>query len=772
MSQAASPSATGSLFASSPEAFFARIAASRNPSLSYSEEFLWWSSRLAGDSTFNVRVVLRLRGAWNVGALQDSVVEVARRHETLRTAFPMENGAVVRRLLPAESARPSILDLPALDPATRQADAWRLVLEEANRPFNLRRGPLFRSRILRLSDEEHLLQFTIHHIVIDGRSVDILLGELGTIYRAYVEGRGSPLSELRAQYAEHAAKMRQRLDGGAIDKALSYWRAQLDGSPSLLDLPADGPRRAARHYPGRTISFAFTADQSSAIRELARRHGTTVFVVLLGVLKILLHRWSGSPSVAVETPLASRRSIESEALIGLLVDLVPLRTDMSDDPSLPDLLARVRRTTLGAFDHAGVPIHVLVPAVNAHVDASHAAICQVMFNLINMQSRGEQLQALGAEQVPLPDSPHSKFDMMLTAHSSDTLRFQLLYRRDLFSEPRMREFVEQFRMLVDQALTAPDKRIAQYSLVTPASSERLRPSSTPADEDIGFGDWIANTFPVPAGARVGVLPGVSDDVLLQATTAATRAGGTVCVANDPAGGDLRAWLGEAIVAAYGTVEGWRRVRRHGDPISSLKYAFFTGGVLLSEDVARVRALAPGVTCVNVFTCRRSPGRYACHTLPPGADDARAIVPIGHGVAGADLLVLNRHNQLAGVGELGELHFQPARTTGPHALLATGMMGRFLPDGSVDCVGDGSAVVSVNGYTIRVDEVAAAVMRHSSVLDARVTAETGREGTQLVAHVTLADHAACSEEDLDRFVRQRVAAFMAPRRFVRACPAPV
>jgi hypothetical protein len=346
-------------------------------------------------------------------------------------------------------------------------------------PFNLSRGPLFRARLIRVNCDDHLLQFTIHHLVVDGRSVDILLRELSVLYGAFSQDKASPLPDLPVQYAEHAARRKRLFQNGALDKALSHWQTPLAGITSLLDLPTDRLRRTARHYRGQTMTFELAADRTKALAQLARRHNTTLFVVLLAMVKLLLHRLSGNPSIVVEAPLGNRRSLEAEGAHRFVRGPGDAAHRRRRRPAFSDLVSSVRRTTLGAFDHAGVPIHVLVGALNTTVDESHSALSQVMFNLIDRRQRAVHLESLNAEQLPLPDSPHSKFDMMLTAHLTDTLRFQLVYKRDLFSETRMQAFVEQFNTVVDQVLADPDKRVAQYSLVPPGAERRSGAGPSP-----------------------------------------------------------------------------------------------------------------------------------------------------------------------------------------------------------------------------------------------------------------------------------------------------
>jgi acyl-coenzyme A synthetase/AMP-(fatty) acid ligase len=275
--------------------------------------------------------------------------------------------------------------------------------------------------------------------------------------------------------------------------------------------------------------------------------------------------------------------------------------------------------------------------------------------------------------------------------------------------------------------------------------------------------WTTATFSIPAGARIGILPCTDTDALLQAIFTAWWSGGTLCLSprDERTTNDPYEWLDRGIAVAYGEPAAWRRLKKTGRTLPSLSHAFFVGSVLVREDVMRVRAIAPDVACGYFFACGDRPQHDSCYRVPPGTDALRTIVPVGCGIAGVELGVLNREDQVAGVGERGRISIRT-----DHGLVATDVLGRFLADGNIDRIGNRSHCDTIDGYTIRFDEIASTLMEHPAVLDAHVALETNGNQTALVALVTADDEHAWPGDALDDFVRQRLAAYLVPRRFVQ------
>ncbi|HLL47981.1 MAG TPA: condensation domain-containing protein, partial [Longimicrobiaceae bacterium] len=340
---------------------FAAVEHSGDLPLSFAQERLWFLDRLQPESAFYVvPLALRLTGALHAGALERALGEVVRRHAVLRTVFPERGGAPVQVIAPFAGLALPVEDLSALDGADREAKVRRRASSDARRPFDLAAGPVFRARLLRLGADENVLLVSMHHIVSDGWSMDVLFRELSALYEAYREGRESPLPEPRVQYADFAVWQRRVLRGEALDRQLAYWRERLAGAPALLELPTDRPRPAVQAFRGERERIGFSAALADRLSALARAEGATLHMVVLAAFQLLLSRYGGSDDVVVGTPVAGRTRREVEELIGFFVNTLVLRTDLSGDPGFRALLRRVRDVTLGAYEHQEVPFEKLV----------------------------------------------------------------------------------------------------------------------------------------------------------------------------------------------------------------------------------------------------------------------------------------------------------------------------------------------------------------------------------------------------------------------------
>ena len=302
--------------------------------LSFAQQRLWFIEQLEpGSTAYHMPSVLRLRGPLDARVLERALGEVVRRHEALRTTFGESEGVPFQVVHPAGAARLEVTDLSRLAPAEREAEARRLAREEAQRPFDLRAGPLFRTRLLRLGEEEHVLVLAMHHVVSDGWSMGVLFGELSALYEAFARGEASPLPELPVQYADFAVWQRAWLSGEVLERQIAWWRERLEGAPPLLELPTDRARPATQDPRAGRVFRALPPETAEGVRALARREGATLYMVLLAALDLLLARWSGQEDVVVGTPIANRTRRETEGLIGFFVNTLALRTDLSGNPS-------------------------------------------------------------------------------------------------------------------------------------------------------------------------------------------------------------------------------------------------------------------------------------------------------------------------------------------------------------------------------------------------------------------------------------------------------
>jgi len=442
--------------------------------LSFAQERLWFLDQWRPDSAlYNIPVSIRVCGLLDVAALEQSIGQVVRRHEVLRTTFPSQRGQPAQVIASGLSFRLSVSDLSDLNPGERDAEARRIAGEDAQRPFDLARGPLLRAIILRLGPEEHVLILVMHHIVSDGWSLDVFFTELAACYEARLTGRTSPLPEPPIQYADYAAWQR-REQGAVLNRQLSYWRERLAGASAALELPTDRPRPAALTYRGAALRFALPAELVARVGEVARLEGCTPFMVFLTAFEALLHRYSGQDDFCVGTPVAGRTRPEMEPLIGLFVTTLALRAELADDPSFRALLRRVRETCLGAYAHQDVPFERLVEELKVARDPGRTPIFQVMFALDHRSDGRINLPgaSLRASRI---DTGTSKFDLSLhLSESSDGLEGYLEYSTDLFDEATIERLAGHYRALLEGACAAPDSAVSRLPLLTEPERKHLR----------------------------------------------------------------------------------------------------------------------------------------------------------------------------------------------------------------------------------------------------------------------------------------------------------
>ncbi|MDB4951182.1 MAG: tycC3, partial [Gemmatimonadetes bacterium] len=441
--------------------------------LSFAQERLWFLDRLQpGGSAYNLPAALRLRGPLDERALERSLAELVRRHESLRTTFGSEGGEPVQVIHPPREWVLVVEDLSTLPAGEREREAGRHARVEAERPFDLAAGPLFRARLLRLGDGEHVLLLVVHHVVFDGWSTGVLLRELGAIYTAFARGRPSPLPEPGLQYADYAGWQGEHLRSGRLDAQLAYWRERLSGAPALLELPTDRPRPAAPSHRGAVEHREVPAALARRLRALGRQEGATPFMVLLAAFQLLLSKHSGEEDVVVGSPIAGRTRAELEGLVGFFVNTLALRTDLSGDPSFRELLGRVRGVTLGAYAHQELPFERLVQDVAPERSLGHAPLFQVMLSLQNAPREELRLDGVEVEWLALEDTA-AKFDLSLFAgESGDALELSLQYATDLLDASTARRMLEHLGALLEGAAAHPDRRLSELEML--GGSERAQ----------------------------------------------------------------------------------------------------------------------------------------------------------------------------------------------------------------------------------------------------------------------------------------------------------
>jgi amino acid adenylation domain-containing protein len=441
--------------------------------LSFAQQRLWFLDQLEpGQALYNMPRALRLEGPLDLAALSYSLTALVARHETLRTHFVSADGLPLQVIAPASALLLPLLDLQSLPAAKRAVQQHRLATAEVQRPFDLTQGPLLRVWVLRLAAEEHLLLLTLHHIVADHWSLDVLVRELSVLYRARLAGQVAALPELPIQYADYALWQRGRLSGVVLESQLVYWRQQLAGLPQLA-LPTDRPPPARPSGQGATVPLQLPLPLSQALLALSRKEGVTLFMTLLAAFQTLLMRYSGQEDIAAGTPIAGRTRAETEGLIGFFVNTLVLRTDLSGQPSFVRLLARVREVTLQAYAHQELPFELLVAELQPERDLRHNPLFQVMLALQNVPLTSVSVEGLTLTPLAL-ESETAKFDLTLTLTETEQgLRGRLEYRTDLFDAPTIARLACHFQTLLEGVVADPDHSIATLPLLTEAERSEL-----------------------------------------------------------------------------------------------------------------------------------------------------------------------------------------------------------------------------------------------------------------------------------------------------------
>ena len=342
--------------------------------------------------------------------------EIVRRHEVLRTCFPVRVGEAMQQIVDWTEFHLQFIDVGGLAETQRKPIAEELLHMEARRWFDLEHGPLIRACLLRMEEQEHVLLVTMHHIVTDGWSIGIFARELEVLYEAYKDGRESPLPELSIQYADYALWQRKWLTGERLEEQIAYWRRQLKGV-ATLELPSDHPRAAMMSYRGGSVRFTLGIELSAGLKEMAQREGVTLFMLFLAVFQVLLGSYAGQKDVAVGSVIANRNRTELEKLIGFFVNTLVLRVDLSGDPDFRELLARVREVTLGAYAHQDVPFEKLVEELAPERDMGRTPLFQAMLVLQNMPEGRLELPDLQLQPQDL-ELDIAKFDLSMALGES------------------------------------------------------------------------------------------------------------------------------------------------------------------------------------------------------------------------------------------------------------------------------------------------------------------------------------------------------------------
>ncbi|QXH54365.1 non-ribosomal peptide synthetase [Pseudomonas maumuensis] len=457
--------------------------------LSFSQQQLWFLDQLApGNPFYNVPSALRLKGRLEAAVLERALNVLVERHAMLRTTFANVDGEprqVVHASLPLTLA---VLDLSQLPEALRQERLAAAVEAEARAPFDLAQGPLLRSTLLRLGDEDHVWLYSMHHIVADGWSMGVILHEVANAYAELLRGVPARLAPLPIQYADYACWQRQRLDGAALQGQLDFWRRTLAGAPTLLEVPGDRPRPAVQRFVGATFSSTLGADTLAELDALARHTQGTRFNVLLAALDVLLWRYSGQRDLCVGTPFANRGRAELEPLVGHFVNTLVIRQQLDPAQTFAELLREVRGNMLQIHAHHDVPFDLVVEALNPPRDPGHSPLFQVM--MVVQNTPGAAITLPGLELSPHgTGSATAKFDLAFEWSERDgALHLLVEYNTDLFDRCTIERLSGHYHHLLAQVAADPKRPLRELSLLDTAEREQVlhgwnRPAPLPTPVD-------------------------------------------------------------------------------------------------------------------------------------------------------------------------------------------------------------------------------------------------------------------------------------------------
>ena len=473
-----------------------RVRPERLP-LSSAQQRLWILDQFdPGNSVYNVTSLMRLYGNLDVEALRRTLDEIVSRHESLRTVFPKDEQGPWQRVLPPQPLPLPIHDLSALAVDARESAAFDLARADARAPFDLVNGPVFRAMLARIAEDDHVLILSAHHIAVDGWSFGVLYGELTQLYRAFMSGEASPLPELPIQYADYTLWQLEELGSEGLGKQLEYWQQRFPTAPPVLELPGDRPRPPVQSYRGAILQRTIPAKLYETVKRFSRQEGTTAFMTFLAAYQTLLSRYSGQEDIVVGVGNANRPRREIEPLVGFFVNTLPLRVDLSGNPSFREFLAQVKASTLDSYANQDLPVERLLETLSIDRDLSHAPLFQTMLFYQNFPV--EPIVLPGLTLVPVDVSAtHSgtaRSDLSIFAsESGGGLTMLIEYATDLFDEDYIEAFADHLEQLLRAVVVDAGQRIGDIDILSAQERKRL------------LVDWNATAAPLPAEGTLHAL---------------------------------------------------------------------------------------------------------------------------------------------------------------------------------------------------------------------------------------------------------------------------
>ncbi|MBB3105405.1 amino acid adenylation domain-containing protein, partial [Azomonas macrocytogenes] len=444
--------------------------------MSYAQQRQWFLWQLEPESAaYHIPAALRLKGKFDLSALQSSFAALIQRHESLRTTFGQEGEQAVQIIHDRLPFTLDVDDLPETDSTAEQDALIRTEVEaEVARLFDLERGPLLRVKLLRLGEDDHVLVLTLHHIVSDGWSTPIMVDELIQLYEGYSQGREVQLPNLPIQYADYAAWQRDWMEAGERERQLAYWTEQLGSEQPILELPSDRPRPTVQSHRGARLDLELDSQLTQNLKSVAQQHNVTLFMLLLASFQTLLHRYSGQTDICVGVPIANRTRMETERLIGFFVNTQVLKAEFDLQLRFSDLLQQVKQTALDAQAHQDLPFEQLVEALQPERNLSHNPLFQVMFNhQARVKGQSHQLPGLNIEGLEW-EGRSVHFDLTLDTYEAETrLSASLSYATDLFDMATIERMSRHWINLLKGITLQPEQRLAELPLLGDGEREQI-----------------------------------------------------------------------------------------------------------------------------------------------------------------------------------------------------------------------------------------------------------------------------------------------------------
>ena len=730
--------------------------------LSFAQERLWFLDQLnPGNTAYNLPLLMRFAEPCESAVLQRALDDLASRHDSLRTTFALVAGSPVQRIAASAATALQVIDLRGHADAATEAD--RILREELARPFDLQRGPLLRTMLLRRSDSDALLIADMHHIISDGWSFGVFTRELNALYESHTQGRPPGLPELPIQYADFAAWQREWLRGENLAAHLAYWKDQLAAAPPLLELPTERPRPVIESNRGAFQTVTVPQPLADELRALARGEDATLFMTMLAGFAALLSRYGDIDDMVIGSPIANRNRQELEGLIGFFVNMLGLRVRVEDRLSMRALIGRVRETTLGGYEHQELPFEKLVAELHPQRSLSHSPVFQVAFVLQNTPDAGLGVMAAeaaypGWNAEPLWAAGAAKCDLILSFGETGTgLIGTCEYRTDLYSHRSIHRLLYRYRQVLECMTCSPEVEIGELPL-------RL------ADEpftDESFADEHFADEPSLAAATTGAVAQQLAEVL-------GLGGGSRLLAIDD--GTVPEWLD--LVAASCTGVGAELLvgTRSALPGEGVTHVISTPEALAavgSDGLAGgVTVIVVGLPSFDVVWTRWGerrvvglwgiPGAPICATLLLRGAEAAIAAPL----PGHRFEILDRRHRRQPVDFWGELHIglsSPAAGEDPVRLLHSGLRARRLDDGSIEVSGRIDAMQRIGGMSVDPERLDAVLRQHPALAAAQTRVHDEDGTAALYTFVVPRGQRRMKEDELIDYVAARLPAALIPKR---------